>query len=438
MNAGNRVSWGRVSAGRWFPATSWPRWQHVSPRPRVDPALHSETRALPQNRAHSGGTERHARRAAARPATSFAPMIGHRLLWARRHRWPLPLRTLVGVMLRSRQPMALAWGPERTLLYNDGYIPVLGQRHPHALGRPFLDVWHELSEDIGPCSGPRLRRRGGLARGPAAHPAPEGLSPKPPTSPSPTRPSTTRPERVAGMFCACTETTGRVLFARRQAFRVELESRLRGLADPGALAATATRMLGPWLRAARVFYIEVDPRRRARHRHPELGTSRACADLMGRRFRLDDLGPALVRDVLSGPGGRHRGPGGGPAHPRRGRANLRRDAGPPPSIAVPVVAGRPDGGRAGGAARRARADWSPEEVDVACEVAGRTRHAAERSRTARALRASEARFRALVDASAQIVWTTDAAGRAVEDSPVVARVHRPGPGGMAGAALARG
>ncbi|MBD0272781.1 MAG: PAS domain-containing protein, partial [Acetobacteraceae bacterium] len=38
------------------------------------------------------------------------------------------------------------------------------------------------------------------------------------------------------------------------------------------------------------------------------------------------------------------------------------------------------------------------------------------SRAARALRASEARFRALVDASAQIVWTTDAAGRAVEDS----------------------
>jgi PAS domain-containing protein len=54
---------------------------------------------------------------------------------------------------------------------------------------------------------------------------------------------------------------------------------------------------------------------------------------------------------------------------------------------------------------------------VACEVAGRTRHAAERSRSSRALRASEARFRALVDASAQIVWTTDASGLVVEEEP---------------------
>jgi hypothetical protein len=62
-----------------------------------------------------------------------------------RERWPVPLRTLAAVVLRSRQPMAVAWGPERTLLYNDSYVPVLGQRHPHALGRPALDVWHELS-----------------------------------------------------------------------------------------------------------------------------------------------------------------------------------------------------------------------------------------------------------------------------------------------------
>ena len=33
--------------------------------------------------------------------------------------WALPLRTLLGVMLGSNQPMFVAWGPERTLLYND-------------------------------------------------------------------------------------------------------------------------------------------------------------------------------------------------------------------------------------------------------------------------------------------------------------------------------
>ena len=36
--------------------------------------------------------------------------------------WPQALRTLVTVMLNSQQPMFVAWGPERTLIYNDGYI----------------------------------------------------------------------------------------------------------------------------------------------------------------------------------------------------------------------------------------------------------------------------------------------------------------------------
>src|SRR3712207_383787 len=35
--------------------------------------------------------------------------------------WPQPLKTLVGVMLASSQPMFIAWGSERVMLYNDGY-----------------------------------------------------------------------------------------------------------------------------------------------------------------------------------------------------------------------------------------------------------------------------------------------------------------------------
>ena len=213
-------------------------------------------------------------------------------------RWPQPLRTLVGVMLRSHQPMAVTWGPEHTMLYNDGYIPILGQRHPDALGRSFMDVWHDLSGDIGPIMDrafageavwhedlPLTLHRKGFAE--TAYFT---------FSYTPVRDEA---GAVAGMFCACTETTGRVLFARRQAFRVELESRLRGLDEPGALAASATRMLGPWLRAARVFHVEVEP-------DNEHGTvtqnwnEPRVPDIMGRRFRLDDLGPALVRDLLNG------------------------------------------------------------------------------------------------------------------------------------------
>ena len=58
------------------------------------------------------------------------------------------MATLVGVLLEAGQPMFLAWGPERTLIYNDAYVPLLGGKHPVSLGRPFLDVWSEAAPDL--------------------------------------------------------------------------------------------------------------------------------------------------------------------------------------------------------------------------------------------------------------------------------------------------
>ncbi len=62
--------------------------------------------------------------------------------------WPQPLKTLVSVMLAARQPMFIAWGPERILLYNDPYTAILGGKHPNALCRDFLDVWSEIRADL--------------------------------------------------------------------------------------------------------------------------------------------------------------------------------------------------------------------------------------------------------------------------------------------------
>jgi hypothetical protein len=39
--------------------------------------------------------------------------------------WPQALKTLVNLFLASKQPMFLGWGPERTWLYNDAFIPIL-------------------------------------------------------------------------------------------------------------------------------------------------------------------------------------------------------------------------------------------------------------------------------------------------------------------------
>src|SRR6266498_627157 len=48
--------------------------------------------------------------------------------------WPQSLKTSILLTLNSRYPMFVWWGQELINLYNDAYIPILGARHPGALG----------------------------------------------------------------------------------------------------------------------------------------------------------------------------------------------------------------------------------------------------------------------------------------------------------------
>ena len=128
--------------------------------------------------------------------------------------WPQSLRTVVGVMLGSRQPMLIVWGPDQITLYNDGYAAMCGQRHPRALGRPFRELWFDLWDVVEPILGRAyagvsthmdniefVMHRNGYPE--ETHFA---------FSYTPVR---VESGEVGGMFCACTETTGEVI-ARRQ------------------------------------------------------------------------------------------------------------------------------------------------------------------------------------------------------------------------------
>ncbi len=65
--------------------------------------------------------------------------------------WPESLKTTVRILLNSRFPMWMAWGPQLTVLYNDAYArTTLGKKHPWALGKPAAEVWSEIWKDIGP------------------------------------------------------------------------------------------------------------------------------------------------------------------------------------------------------------------------------------------------------------------------------------------------
>ena len=139
--------------------------------------------------------------------------------------WPQSLRTVVGLLLQSQFPMFVAWGPDLGFLYNDPYAEILGAKHPRALGRRFYDIWSEIWPDISPLIDaamagnatyhedlPLLMNRKGYDE---------------PTwftfSYSPVRDES---GKVAGIFCACSETTQKVLVER--AMR-ESEARLREL-----------------------------------------------------------------------------------------------------------------------------------------------------------------------------------------------------------------
>src|SRR5688500_18774630 len=57
--------------------------------------------------------------------------------------WPQSLRTAVSMMLESRFAMVVAWGPDFRFFYNDRYRPVLGTKHPAALGTPAPEIFPE-------------------------------------------------------------------------------------------------------------------------------------------------------------------------------------------------------------------------------------------------------------------------------------------------------
>jgi PAS domain S-box-containing protein len=149
--------------------------------------------------------------------------------------WPYGLATLVSVMLGSNQPMFIAWGRERTLLYNDAYAEILVRKHPAALGRDLLEVWHEIRADLLPIVDKAyggesvhmdditliMQRRG--------YPEETHFS----FSYTPVRDES---GAVAGFFCPCTEITGQIMAERRLAAETERQRRLFEQA-PGFITA---------------------------------------------------------------------------------------------------------------------------------------------------------------------------------------------------------
>jgi signal transduction histidine kinase/CheY-like chemotaxis protein len=127
--------------------------------------------------------------------------------------WPQSLRTVVGLLLQSQFPMFVAWGPELGFLYNDPYAEILGAKHPRALGRRFYDIWSEIWPDISPLIDAAMAGHASYREDLPLVMNRKGYDEQTwfTFSYSPVRDDS---GKVSGMFCACSETTRRVLAER--------------------------------------------------------------------------------------------------------------------------------------------------------------------------------------------------------------------------------
>ena len=148
--------------------------------------------------------------------------------------WPQALKTATGILLSSKFPMFLAWGPELRFLYNDAYTDVLGGKHPAALGHAFEDVWAEIWDDVGPLVERALAGESTYFENLPLTMTRKGYSEQTwfTFSYSPLRGDD---GEAAGMFCVCTETTATVVAERE---RLNETERLRQLFHnaPGFMA----------------------------------------------------------------------------------------------------------------------------------------------------------------------------------------------------------
>ena len=154
--------------------------------------------------------------------------------------WPQSLRSVVGLLLQSQFPMFVAWGTDLGFLYNDPYAEILGAKHPKALGSRFYDIWSEIWPDISPLIDAAMTGRATYREDLPLVMNRKGFDEHTwfTFSYSPVRDES---GKVAGIFCAVSETTPKVLAER--ALRTS-EGRLRALV--GASSYAIYRMNTDW------------------------------------------------------------------------------------------------------------------------------------------------------------------------------------------------
>jgi PAS domain S-box-containing protein len=128
--------------------------------------------------------------------------------------WPQSLRTSVSLLLNSQFPMFIWWGKDLTTIYNDAYIPVAGEKHPDLLGKSGKEGWFEIWNDLGPLVESVFAGKATWSEDQVLYMNRHGYVEETYFTFS-YSPVLDESGEVGGLFCACIETTDKVLAARK-------------------------------------------------------------------------------------------------------------------------------------------------------------------------------------------------------------------------------
>jgi PAS domain S-box-containing protein len=337
--------------------------------------------------------------------------------------WPEPLRAALSICLHSSFPSAIYWGEDLRLLYNDAWAPIPAERHPWALGRPGAEVWPEIWDLVGPQFEAVIRTGAGFSTYEQFLPMIRNGRQQETYWNYSFTPIRDRAGSVLGILNQGNEVTDRVVGDRRRQFLLGLSDRLRGLKEARAAIDASQEALGLFLHAGRVGYGEVDASERwfttannwtdgqmpSRHGTHDLA---AFGEPIWSALRSGT--PLVVNDVWEDE-----------------RTNSAESLAAFEAIdtraAMTVSLVKESHMRAAlyvhAAAPRL---WSDADVQLVADVAERTWTAVERIRAEEALKASEARLRALnetlADQVAERTADRDRMWRLSTDIMLVARI----------------
>ena len=172
--------------------------------------------------------------------------------------WPQSLRSALSICLRSASPTALYWGPEFRLLYNDEFAPILGPRHPDALGRPAASIWSDIWSVI------EGQFRGVLEKGEVVHAVDAMLpmarygSPEEAYFSYTLLPIAGEDGSIGGILNQARDRTASVWQRRQDALLLKLAETLRPLDTIDAILDAAVGLVGEEMQVGRVGYAEID------------------------------------------------------------------------------------------------------------------------------------------------------------------------------------